>query len=56
MPDIDKCKLCSKPAEMIYAVDPEKPRPLCGKCFGMWDPDKLNSLLGVKPEVRESGR
>jgi hypothetical protein len=44
----DFCALCGKPRDMVYAVDPEKPKPLCGACFGRWSPDKLDALLGVK--------
>lgn len=33
---------------MIYAVDPSKEVPLCGKCYGKWGPKELASLLGLK--------
>lgn len=48
-----KCFLCKRPAEMSYDVDPEKPRPLCGACFGRWAPRELDQLLGVKQPERE---
>lgn len=45
---VELCRLCKKtPREMIYAVDPEKEIPLCGKCFGSWSPRRLDALLGV---------
>lgn len=43
-----KCKLCNRPSEGTYSVDPEKEIPLCWTCFGRWSPKKLDGLLGVK--------
>lgn len=42
------CAICRKPAEMIYAVQPGKEKPICGKCFRTWAPPELDRLLGVK--------
>lgn len=42
------CKLCRKPSDQIYAVQPGKEEPLCGVCLGRWSPRKLDALLGMK--------
>jgi hypothetical protein len=42
-----RCTLCNNPADHSYEIDIENPKPLCSTCFGQWDPDKLNALLGI---------
>lgn len=44
-----KCSLCRNQADTDYAVERDKPKPLCSTCFGRWAPKELDALLGVKP-------
>jgi hypothetical protein len=46
----ERCEVpkCKNRGDVLYSVDPNKPKRVCSPCIGKHSPRKLDALLEVK--------